>query len=122
MRDRAWPPLRTSHPPPCFAFNDFPFTVAVTVMIRPADDENTMFRHGRPFAYRLPKQGCHTRRKWTGFVLRSMRGLELAVAAPARPSGSDGRDGLTTTAAAAVAAGTRGAGAACFLLSRFNTC
>ena len=53
---------------------------------------------------RWPKQARHT----SQMDRLRMRGEELAMAAPARPSGRDGvidRDGLTTTAAAAVAAG-----------------
>jgi hypothetical protein len=73
---------------------------SVTVMIRPAADETTT-RDGRPL---WPKQTRHT----SQMDRFRMRGEELAVAAPARPSGRDGvmaSPPLTTTAAAAMAAG-----------------
>ena len=54
----------------------------VTVMIRPAADENTTLETG----VRWPKQARHT----SHMVQLCMGGEEFAVAAPARPSGRDG--------------------------------
>jgi hypothetical protein len=95
-------------PPPC-ATGPGPIThpasrsmtsppLSVTVMIRPAADETTT-RDGRPLAQAGTSYASQMDR------LR-MRGEQLAVAAPARPSFRvRWRDALTTTATAAVAAG-----------------
>ena len=58
---------------------------SVAVMIRPTADENTT-RDGRLTGDRWPKQARHT----SQMDRLRMRGEELAVAAPARPSGRDG--------------------------------
>jgi hypothetical protein len=60
----------------------FPPPPSVTVMIRPADDETTTPETG----VRWSKQARHT----SQMDRLRMRGEELAVAAPARPSGRDG--------------------------------
>ena len=79
MRDRVWP-----YRSPCFAFDDFPSTVSVTVMIRPAADET--MHHPRWAAAGTLKQARHT----SQMDRFRMRGEELAVEAPSRPSGRDG--------------------------------
>ena len=65
-----------------FAFDDFP-SLSVTVMIRHL---MLMMRPPPKMGVRWPKQARHT----SQMDRLRMRGEELAVAAPARPSGRDG--------------------------------
>ena len=81
MRDRA---LRAwACRAPCFAFDDFPFTVG------DRDDQSSdllLMRPSPETGDRWAKQSRHT----SQMDRLHMRGEELAVAAPARPSGRDG--------------------------------